>query len=230
MKKYTRTTNATFNLGYHITFCPKYRQSFLCNLDRHLLVRVFQIAAIKVQGLIENIEIMPDHIHIFIRMKRNHVPIPRIIQSIKGFSSFRIREINPWMKKYKALWGAGYFVESVGNMSEGVIKKYIDNQRTNVKPSYRYKDEVKQALKTSPTHNSRFLEHIINDGHKMSRYPEKDSHIRQTPSQYRRFNDVGQQKRVQLSTILSEEVVRDSWTVVRTLSESNPRPHIEPYR
>lgn len=80
--------------------------------------------------MIENIEIMPDHIHMFIRMRNTHMPVAKMVQYLKGYMSFEIRNRLPWMQKYKALWSSGYFVESVGNMSEKVIKRYIDNQRT----------------------------------------------------------------------------------------------------
>lgn len=128
MTKYTRTRNAVFNIGYHVTLTPKYRKPFLWKLDRSVLRRIFYIAAIKSQGMIENLEIMPDHVHIFIRMKRNHMAISKMMQYLKGYTSFAIRSRFPWMKKYKAFWSAGYFVESVGNMSENVIKRYIQNQ------------------------------------------------------------------------------------------------------
>ena len=152
MKKYTKTSNATFNLGYHIVWTPKYRGSFLLNLDQSYLKKVFYVCSIKVLGIIENIQIMPDHIHIFLRLKQNHFSIPKIIQIFKGFSSFCIRKKYSWMKKYKALWSSGYFIESVGNMSESVIKKYINNQKTNIKPTYKYKNKVLKS-KTYSTYN-----------------------------------------------------------------------------
>ena len=145
--KYVRTSNAVFNLGYHITWCPKYRKGFLLKLNQSFIHRTFQLAAIKVKGIIENIEIMPDHIHVFLRLKRNHLSVPSIMQIIKGYSSFVIRKKYEWMRKYKALWSPGYFIESVGNMSEKVIKKYIDNQKVNLKPDYKYKNMLK-GLKT----------------------------------------------------------------------------------
>lgn len=143
MKNYTRTKNAVFNLGYHIIWCPKYRKNFLLDLDQQFLIRTFQIAAIKINGVIENIEIMPDHIHIFLRVKQNHISISKIVQMLKGFSSYTIRKKYQYMKKYKALWSPSYFVESIGNMSEKVIKKYIDNQKINVKPTYKFKNLFK---------------------------------------------------------------------------------------
>lgn len=139
MKNYTRTTNAVFNLGYHIIWCPKYRKHFLLDLDQQFLIHTFHITAAKINGLIENIEIMPDHIHIFLRLKQNHISISKIIQILKGYSSYTIRNKYQYMKKYKSLWSSSYFVESIGNMSEQIIKKYIDNQKNNVKPTYKYK-------------------------------------------------------------------------------------------
>lgn len=146
MKKYIRTTNSIFNLGYHITWCPKYRKSFLLNLNQQFLLRTFQIAAIKVKGHIENIEIMPDHIHIFIRLKQNHINTAKIVQILKGYSSYMIRKKYNFMKKYKALWSPSYFIESIGNMSEKVIKKYINNQKINIKSTYKYRYIVKDKL------------------------------------------------------------------------------------
>lgn len=136
MKHYTRTNNAVYNLGYHITWCPKYRKSFLLQLDQNFLKRSLQLAAIKIQGVVENVEIMPDHIHLFVRLKSSKVSVSRLVQALKGYSSYAIKRKYTWMQKYKALWSAGYFAESVGNMSAATIKKYIANQKVHLKPNY----------------------------------------------------------------------------------------------
>ena len=83
---------------------------------------------------------MPDHI--FIRLKQNHISKSKMVQILKGYSSYIIRKKYNFMKKYKALWSPSYFIESIGNMSEHVIKKYINNQKINVKPSYKYIDKI----------------------------------------------------------------------------------------
>ena len=89
---------------------------------------------------------MPDHIHLFIKCKTTTTPISKIIGHIKGFSSYTIRKKFPKLKKYKAFWSNSYFVESIGNMSELTIRKYIQNQKINVKSSYKYKDMVSATL------------------------------------------------------------------------------------
>ncbi len=78
---------------------------------------------------IENIQIMPDHVHMFIRCSNNSINIHKIIQSLKGYTSYKIRKQFKFLKKYKSFWSTGYFIESIGSISEKSIKKYIDNQK-----------------------------------------------------------------------------------------------------
>jgi putative transposase len=165
--------------------------------------KIFDIAAIKVNGLIENIEIMPDHVHVFIRMKRNHFSLPKIVQMLKGFTSFAIRKRNPWMLKYKAFWSAGYFAESIGNMSESIIKKYIDNQRTNIKSSYRYKRLV---LKRSSFPS--YMKVYGGDINKMPCHSKKILQEGEESCGSGVGNDAPQQEHIQFEHLLSTEMVR----------------------
>lgn len=161
MKRYMRTRNAVFNVGYHITFSPKYRKPFLWKVNVSYLQRLFEVAAITVRGKVSNVEIMPDHVHIFIKMRQNHVAVSRIVQALKGYTSFMMRKKHPWMKQFKSLWSSGYFVESVGNMSEHVIQKYINNQRTSVKPTYKYKHLVIDSTKTMKTPSEQRVKDMV---------------------------------------------------------------------
>lgn len=80
-----------------------------------------------------------------------------LIQTLKGYTSYMIRKRYQWMKKFKALWSAGYFIESVGAMSESVIRKYIDNQRVNMKPNYKYKEVVQQHVRKDSKHHAQYV-------------------------------------------------------------------------
>lgn len=69
---------------------------------------------------------MPEHIHLFVKLKTTD-NVSNIVGQLKGFSSFYTRKrLN--IKKYKCLWSNGYFCESIGQISEPVILKYIQNQ------------------------------------------------------------------------------------------------------
>ena len=140
-KYYQRKRHSVFNTCYHLIWTPKYRKPFLMRFH-DTLKQIIVTKAIKINCLIENIDIMPDHIHIFIRCKRNDLSVSKIVQYLKGYSSFMMRKKYPFMKKYKSMWSPSYFSESIGHMSQNVIKKYVDEQKINMKKSYKHKNVV----------------------------------------------------------------------------------------
>ena len=154
--KYTRRRTCIFNLNYHIIFCPKYRKPYLWKVGKKRLARCFRQSAIKHNVVIREMEIMPDHVHIFISvLKQNTFNISKFLQSIKGWSSYSLRKQKPWLKRYKALWAPSYFCESIGHISESTIRKYIKNQTTNMKSDYKYKSMV-VAMKKREINNKAY--------------------------------------------------------------------------
>lgn len=135
-----------FNIGFHIIICPKYRRPYLIRYESYIK-SVVRRASIKFQFIVAEIDIMPDHVHLFIKCKTTHTwTLPKIIGYIKGGSSFDIRKSFPALKKYKAFWSPSYFVESIGNISESTIRKYIQNQKVNMKSTYKHKSIVKEHI------------------------------------------------------------------------------------
>ncbi|MGE9810851.1 IS200/IS605 family transposase [Ferroplasma acidiphilum] len=128
-ERWTRSNKSVYNLGYHIIWCPKYRRNVLVNgID----VRLKELLNYKAQELkidIKEIEVMPDHIHIFI--KADPVLSPHyIIQQFKGYTSRILRQEFPVLKrKLPTLWTRSYYIESVGHISESVVRKYIEEQK-----------------------------------------------------------------------------------------------------
>ena len=128
-ERWTRSNKSVYNLGYHIIWCPKYRRNVLVNgID----VRLKELLNYKAQELkidIKEMEVMPDHIHIFI--KADPVLSPHyIIQQFKGYTSRILRQEFPVLKrKLPTLWTRSYYIESVGHISESVVRKYIEDQK-----------------------------------------------------------------------------------------------------
>lgn len=154
MTKYTRTSNV-FNIGYHLIFCPKYRKPYFFKFQ-NIIKHHFQKIANKLDFIIEELDIMPDHVHLFIRCKTLSTTVSSIVHKLKGGASFVIRKRYPFLKKYKSFWSPSYFCESIGNMSEDVIRKYIRNQKINMKSSYKHRTLVLNSnifqLNTTHTH------------------------------------------------------------------------------
>jgi len=69
---------------------------------------------------------MDDHVHIFVACPPNF-SIRKLVQLIKGGSSYFIRQKHPPLKKYKSLWSKGFMYRSVGSVSAETIKGYIKN-------------------------------------------------------------------------------------------------------
>lgn len=73
-----------------------------------------------------------DHIHYMIEIAPN-ISISKVFNFIKSYTTYHI-----WNKhqkyllkhfwKEKTFYTDGYFVSSIGNVSEVTLKKYIDNQ------------------------------------------------------------------------------------------------------
>ena len=128
-KRYTSNSHCVFNLGYHIVFCPKYRRKVLVDgVDERLKI-LLQQKADELGITLENMEVMPDHVHLFIRSKPTYA-IHFVINQLKGYSSVCFRKEFPWLRsRLPSLWTRSYFVESVGHISEETVRKYIENRK-----------------------------------------------------------------------------------------------------
>lgn len=125
--KHSNTT--VHNLGYHLIWCPKYRRSILVGEIEKRLVKLLHEKAKEINVEIQNLEIMPDHIHLFI--KTEPVASPHwVVQQLKGYTSRMMRkEFRELRSRLPTLWTRSYYVESVGHISEKAIKKYIEEQK-----------------------------------------------------------------------------------------------------
>ena len=131
MKELKHNTTSVVNINYHIIWCPKYRRKILVNgVDDRLKVVLREIAE-KYGCHIDTMEVMPDHIHIFLKGSPI-IPIHLIVKNLKGKSSRVLRQEFPHLKKrLPCLWTRSYYCETIGCINEETIKKYIENQKFN---------------------------------------------------------------------------------------------------
>ncbi len=69
--------------------------------------------------------------HLLIQLQA-HDSIAEAVRILKGGTSKVIRKEYPELEEFlwgDSFWQVGYFAESVGQVDEAVIKKYIDEQR-----------------------------------------------------------------------------------------------------
>ena len=131
MKNLKHNTTSVVNINYHIIWCPKYRRKVLVDgVDARLKEVLVQIAE-ESGCTIETIEVMPDHIHIFLKGTPT-IPIHLIVKNLKGKSSRILRTEFPHLKRrLPCLWTRSYYCETIGCINEETIKRYIENQKFN---------------------------------------------------------------------------------------------------
>lgn len=128
-ERWKHSNKTVYNLGYHLIWCPKYRRKVLVgDVEKHLRKLLVEKAK-EIEVEIIQMEILPDHIHLFV--KGRPIDSPHfIVQQFKGYTSHVLRKEHPELKsRLPTLWTRSYYVESVGHISEQTIRKYIEEQK-----------------------------------------------------------------------------------------------------
>ena len=128
MSKYNASSHSTYIVAYHVVFSPKYRYNLLRDSAAERLKTLLLQAASHLGIIIQAMEVMPDHVHLFI-IARPTISIPQIVQYLKGYSSYFMRKEFTYLRRYPSLWTRSYFVETVGHISEKTVVHYIENQK-----------------------------------------------------------------------------------------------------
>jgi putative transposase len=78
---------------------------------------------------IEALEIMPDHVHLFVSTDPTDAP-QRLSNQFKGYSSRILRKEFAHLRSLMpALWSRSYYVGSIGYVSADTVKKHIEEQK-----------------------------------------------------------------------------------------------------
>jgi putative transposase len=79
-------------------------------------------------SLIES-EIMPDHVHLLLDVNPQ-MGILSVVAKIKGYTAHMLRKEFPSLRsRLPCLWTRSKFVSTVGAVSIGAVKAYIENQK-----------------------------------------------------------------------------------------------------
>jgi putative transposase len=75
------------------------------------------------------LEVMPDHVHLFLKAPPTHAP-QHIANQMKGYTSHELRKEFPFLKsRLPFLWSRSYYVGSAGAVSAATIQRYIETQK-----------------------------------------------------------------------------------------------------
>lgn len=126
---YKLSSQACFNISYHITFCTKRRKRILIgDIVTETENKINEICK-QNEIVIDKISVMPDHVHLFVSAKPTLAP-HKIVNLIKSETSVFLRNKYPQTKKLPCMWSPAYYIGTVGCVSESVVKMYIENQKS----------------------------------------------------------------------------------------------------
>jgi len=128
-KRWTKSKTVVYNIGYHLIWCSKYRRKVLTGDAETRLKELLAEKAGQIDIEIVQTEIMPDHVHLFVKATPVNSP-HYIVQQLKGYTSRVLRQEFPSLKsRLPSLWTRSYYCESVGHISEETVQKYIEDQK-----------------------------------------------------------------------------------------------------
>ena len=131
MSRFRRLSHAMWHCQYHLVWVPKYRTHIFDDELRGYVKEIFQRIAEEYEFSIDTMEIMEDHVHVFIEAPPRYSP-SEIVQTMKSISAREVFKRYPKLRKQlwaHELWSDGYFVRSVGDqVTSDIIHKYIEYQ------------------------------------------------------------------------------------------------------
>ena len=114
---------------YHIVIIPKYRRKVIYGKLRSDIGKILRrLCEYKHVEIIEA-HAMPDHIHMLLSIPPK-LSVGEFMGYLKGKSTLMIYDRHPELQSKwdKAFWARGYYVSTIGNITEEAIKKYIREQ------------------------------------------------------------------------------------------------------
>ncbi|SRR5258708_34218521 len=123
-----RNRGAVYSLQYRLVWCPKYRRKVLVGPVANDLQALLNEKAHELNVNIEALEIMPDHVQLFITAPPTKAP-HYLANQFKGYTSRVLREKYVDLRsRLPSLWSRSYYIGSVGHISDETIKAFIEAQ------------------------------------------------------------------------------------------------------
>lgn len=129
---YYTNRHAVYLLQYHLVVVTKYRHKVINNELKERLIEIsYSIIENDWESKIVSINTEEDHIHILFETSPQ-TQLSKLINNYKTVTSRLIRkEFSKQLESYYLkpyFWSDTYFISSVSNTSETMIKTYIDKQ------------------------------------------------------------------------------------------------------
>jgi len=150
---YRHGAHTVFEIHLHLVWTTKYRKPIMTGevalRVRELIRRVCRDEEVDIiKG-----HVSKDHVHLFVSVPPQ-VTISRLVQRLKGKSSHSLLNEFAHMRKTfwgRHVWARGYFCCSSGNVTDDVIKAYIETQCHEEDADFRVEGEDEPKARPKPS-------------------------------------------------------------------------------
>ena len=127
MARYVTGAHTKHRLQYHLVWIPKYRKRVLRGKIASRLRQLLYEACRVNRWWTSEMSIQEDHIHLVVQIPPQY-SVAEVVQIFKGGTSRMLRKEYPELEEFlwgDSFWADGYFAETVGQVDEEVVRKYI---------------------------------------------------------------------------------------------------------
>lgn len=129
---YRKTSHSVYDIKYHLVWITKYRKPVLRGEIAKRACELIRQTCATLEVYILSGHVASDHVHLLVSVPPM-LSVSELMKRIKGRSSrkmlqeFGARSVQRqfWGRH---LWARGYFAASSGNVTDDVIKEYIESQ------------------------------------------------------------------------------------------------------
>ena len=144
MANYRKGSHTKYDIKIHIVWVTKYRKPVMHGeMSKRLRMLIREICLANEVQVVKG-HISKDHVHLLLSYPPK-LSISKLAQYLKGKTSRKLLQEYSSMRKQfwgSHIWARGYFAVSTGNVTDKVIKEYIESQDNEPEDSdFRIHDE-----------------------------------------------------------------------------------------
>jgi putative transposase len=127
-RRFRRTPGGVCWLGLHRVWCPKYRRRVVGGRVAVRCGELLERIATEHGWQIVATEVMPDHVHLFVRVGPTDAPAT-VVRAFTGRTARVLREEFGYLRRFvKVWWSPSYFAASVGYVWESTVCLCIEHR------------------------------------------------------------------------------------------------------
>ena len=127
---YRKTSHSVYDIKYHLVWITKYRKKVLKGQVGLRLRELVRQTCAANDVIIKSGSVQADHTHLLVSVPPK-LSVSKLMQLLKGRTSRKLlQEFEPLRREFwgRHMWARGYFAASTGNVTDEIIKQYIESQ------------------------------------------------------------------------------------------------------